>query len=526
MTLCENQTEFKKLVNCKSLGFYNCAEKTTIFLTNKGIGSVSNYFTIFVFDEQKKPTYTTTCLTPKLISISDSVSLGIVREIISIEEAVKCFEALCANINNTTIDLGQGQLTKSVCELVPKVFVPKSSTKEPQINKVLKNNYFNGSYVVEFFDLEKSCLSCLNASQIKKTNEAIYDIIPIDLFTVSDRIGNFIFQFPSINLKLHYKANQKGELNYTIHTDNRLASDINYQLICESVYDDNVIGYGIAHISSTDNSINITVGDTSNVINTSVIDLNTNIILNRQSTSFIQSMTFTLSVGSRFGTQREMYDENKKTIRAIDLVSNEKIEIPKPKPEKYMSIVERRQYNKRTADLLERLEFKQYGKINHDAQAIEDIISIMKKASSGKVYLWDPYLCAEDILKTWYYVDVYGLCLHAITSSEIPRLKKMDLPEWITEQRKAFETRSNNYGINLEFRCQHSNFGYGFHDRFIMIQNEQEKPKVWSIGTSFNSLGNSHHIIQEVRHPQMIVDAFEELWDSLSDETCLVWRKE
>ena len=59
-----------------------------------------------------------------------------------------------------------------------------------------------------------------------------------------------------------------------------------------------------------------------------------------------------------------------------------------------------------------------------------------------------------------------------------------------------------------------------------MIQNEQEKPKVWSIGTSFNSLGNSHHIIQEVRHPQMIVDAFEELWDSLSDETCLVWRKE
>lgn len=155
MTLYENQTEFNKLVNCKSLGFYNCAEKITIFLTNKGIGSVSNYFTIFAFDEQKKPTYTTTCLTPKLISISNSVSLGIVREIISLEDAAKCFDALCANIKNTTVDIGQGQLTKSVCELVPKVFVPKNSTKEPQINKVLKNNYFNGSYVVEFFDLEK-----------------------------------------------------------------------------------------------------------------------------------------------------------------------------------------------------------------------------------------------------------------------------------------------------------------------------------------------------------------------------------
>ena len=56
--------------------------------------------------------------------------------------------------------------------------------------------------------------------------------------------------------------------------------------------------------------------------------------------------------------------------------------------------------------------------------------------------------------------------------------------------------------------------------------NEKEKPRVWSIGTSFNSLGKSHHIIQEVQHPQMIVDAFEELWEELSYETCLIWRKD
>lgn len=524
MKLCEIQTDFNKLVNCNSLGFYNCVEKTTIFLINKKSGSTDNYFTIFVFDERINPTYISTYLTSKPISISDSISIGIVREVITIEAASKCFDALCEHISNGTVDIGQGSLAKGLCELVPKVFVPKNSTKEPQLNKVLKNNFFNGSYIIEFFDVEKNCLSSLNANQIKKANESIYHIVPIDLFAVSDRIGNFIFQFPSINLKHHYKGTQNGKLDFSIHTDSRLTPSINYQLICESVYDGNVIGYGIEHISSADNSLEIALGDISQMINTSIIDLNANLILSRQSTSLINGINLSFSIGTHFGRQREIYDENQSVIAAIDLVSKEDMELPKPHPEKYMSIVERRRYDKRTEDLLNRLEFKQYGKINHDQQAVKDVIEIMKKASSGKVYLWDPYLCAEDILKTWYYTTVYGLCLHAITSTAGIKFGEEKLPEWIKKQREAFETRSNNYGINLEFRCQHGIYGYGFHDRFIMIQNEKEKPRVWSLGTSFNSLGNSHHIIQEVRHPQMIVDAFEELWDSLSDDSCLVWR--
>jgi len=524
MTLDIRKNEFEKLLNCKSLGFYNCVEKTTIFLLNKESCSTDNYFTIFVFDERLKPTYTTTYLTPKLIPVSSSVSIGIVQEIISIEAATKCFDSLCENMTKSTVNLGQGQLTKSICELVPKVFVPQNSTKTPQVNNVLKNNFFNGSYIVEFFDVEKKCLSTLNSNQIKKANDAIYNVMPIDLFTVSDRIGNFIFQFPSINLKLHYKGNSNKGIDFSICTDSRLAPNINYQLICESIHDGNVVGYGTEQVLSVENSLEIALGDISQIINTSIIDLNANLILSRQSTSFINGINLSFSIGTHFGRQREIFDENQTVIAAIDLVSKEDMEIPKAHPEKYMSIVERRRYDKRTEDLLQRLEFKQYGKINNDKQAVKDVIEIMKKASTGKVYLWDPYLCAEDILKTWYYTNVHGLCLHAITSTDSIKLGEDKLPEWIKKQKEAFETRSNNYGINLEFRCQHGNYGYGFHDRFIMIQNEKEKPRVWSLGTSFNSLGNSHHIIQEVRHPQMIVDAFEELWDSLTDDSCLVWR--
>lgn len=76
--------------------------------------------------------------------------------------------------------------------------------------------------------MEKSCIACLNANQQKKISQVIYDIIPIDLFTISDRIRNFLFQFPSINLKLNYKADKEGKLNYSICTDNRLLHNVNY----------------------------------------------------------------------------------------------------------------------------------------------------------------------------------------------------------------------------------------------------------------------------------------------------------
>ena len=36
---------------------------------------------------------------------------------------------------------------------------------------------------------------------------------------------------------------------------------------------------------------------------------------------------------------------------------------------------------------------------------------------------------------------------------------------------------------------------------------------------------NKHHIIQSVEHPQMMIDAFEELWNELDAPECLVWKK-
>jgi hypothetical protein len=95
----------------------------------------------------------------------------------------------------------------------------------------------------------------------------------------------------------------------------------------------------------------------------------------------------------------------------------------------------------------------------------------------------------------------------------------------IAERSKLDNPIHNNYGINLEFRMQHSQYGWTFHDRFLIFPGSKEtRPKVYSLGTSVNSLGFSHHILQEISHPQRVIDAFEELWEKLNNEDCLIWK--
>ena len=64
------------------------------------------------------------------------------------------------------------------------------------LNKVLKNNFINGSYILEFFDCDKKIVNVLNTVQFRKMTDTIFDAIPIDLFSVSDRITSFLFKCP------------------------------------------------------------------------------------------------------------------------------------------------------------------------------------------------------------------------------------------------------------------------------------------------------------------------------------------
>lgn len=519
--------EYDELISCKSLGDYNCCEMISIILWNKMRKSASNLYTIFTFEERMSVDEKTEYLFEKLERITDEYSVGIQRKVFEASKIRDIFKMICTSRENLSIDIGDGDLQVGHLEGVTKVFIQQDSTIEILLNKVLKNNFRNGSYVMEFFDIDKTVLKIWTPKELEKLTEKIHSVIPIDLFSVSDRIGNFVFQFPSLNVKSSYFTNElESELTYQVSFRKECEEDDEFILLSEGNADDSVAAFGTKIFTRDGCDVTFTVGDASRICKTTIIDMKRQLILSRQDTSIIRKLSTIMEMGSQYNKQRLIYDENGSLISTLEPVYAENICVGPPIYRMRDDYIRNRQYARRVEELYARAEFRRYGRNAQANKAVIDVIALMNRVKIGKVYLWDPYLTVEDLLHTWYFTTSMNVKLYAITSGEIAEKSKMSVHTWISEQQKIMDKRSNHYGIHAELRCQWGDYGYSFHDRFLMnVRKEVDRPQVWSLGTSINSLGDKHHIVQSVEHPQMLVDAFEELWEELSNPECLVWKR-
>lgn len=518
--------EYDELISCKSFGNYNCCEMISVFLWNRKERSAANIYTIFSFEERATVEETSENV-GSFKQITDKYSVGVQKKVFEVSKVRSIFEKLCTGRKKQVIDIGDGDLQVGHLEAVPKVFIQQDSTLEKVVNKVLKNNFKNGSYIIDFFDIDKTVLNIWTTKEFKKLTDIIYDKIPIDLFTLSDRMGNFVFQFPSLNVRTSYHTNEtETSLTYHVAFREQCEEDDQFILMSEGVSDESTVAFGTQIFDSNGCNVTFTVGDASRVCKTTVIDIKKQLILSRQDTSFIREMSTIMEMGSQYGEQRLIYDENGSVVAAVEPVWAEDIHVGPPVFRMRDDYIKKRQYDRRVQELYKRAEFRQYGRGMQSQKALDDVIMLMDRVKTGKVYLWDPYLTVEDLLHTWYFTKSMNVKLYAITSSEIAEKSKMCTDDWIIQQQEIMNKRSNHYGIHVELRCQRENFGYPFHDRFLMnLSEDSREPQVWSLGTSVNSLGKKHHVIQSVEHPQILVDAFEELWEELSNPKCLVWKK-
>lgn len=464
--------EFDELISCKSLGSYNCCEMVSIYLCQREKEMPDNVYTIFVFETRPNVEKSSERLLKKLKSITDTYSLGIQRKVLDVSEVRSIFELLCNSRDKKEVDIGDGRLETGYLEGVSKVFIQQDSTKEMLLNKVLKNNFMNGSYILEFFDCDKKIINVLNTVQFRKMTDTIFDAIPIDLFSVSDRIGNFVFQFPSTNVRVSYKKDDmERQLTYDVSFDKECESDDQFLVLSEGVFDDSIISFGTRTFKQEGCNTTFEVGDASRFCRTTIIDVKRQLILSRQETSFIRRMTCVLQMGAQYGEQRIIYDETGQVVDIIELISAENVNIEQPVIRTRDSHIHKRQYSRRVDELYARAEFRRYGRDSEPQKALKDVIALMNRAQTGKVYLWDPYLTVEDILHTWYFTKSMNVTLYAITSGEIAEKSKMSVCDWIEQQQEIMEKRSNHYGIHVELRCQWADYGYSFHDRFLMVLN-------------------------------------------------------
>ncbi|KAL0630426.1 hypothetical protein Q9L58_010727, partial [Maublancomyces gigas] len=152
--------------------------------------------------------------------------------------------------------------------------------------------------------------------------------------------------------------------------------------------------------------------------------------------------------------------------------------------------------------------------------ALEDLRWLMKEHGTEGVWLWDPFLNAEDVLRTLFFCPHNDVPLRALTAGKTApdctqRLNTENCSSGREHQRLAREraerkkqeqaaqleaAKGNCRGLQLEFRIREGSAGWAFHDRFIIFPRAQSGALAWSLGTSINSFGVEHHILQKVSH--------------------------
>ena len=399
-----------------------------------------------------------------------------------------------------------------MCTFSKKYFTqPENSVEEIQINKILKNNFRDGSYIIEAFDIEKNNLNFLLDDPIllNEFSEKISEIIPISIGALSDRLGNVIFQFPKTLFRTDITA-IKPNRGFNIKLDYHplLKTIPKFTLITSNMLDDTILDFKVQEIESEED-VYISTSDT---LELKIVDASNCLILYYSKFVTLENMELKIGVKSH----QNRYFKNKDQVVEIPISSIE-INSAQKSTKTEKEWIRNRKYNQELKALEISRSFMQYFS-NKNEKALEDVRSLIQKYGDKGVYLWDPYLDAVDIKNTLYYSQHANVELRAITDIKNP---KQD--DQISKMKQSFDQDDQDYlFMNLEIRNRYGNNGWHFHDRFLIFP--LVNPKVWSLGISVNQLGKSHHILQEVKNAQHILNAFNKLWDELDNEECLIWK--
>src|SRR5208337_2800902 len=136
-------------------------------------------------------------LNPKRLSLRGlkGWSFGICRTLMTLPK----FEHGLAHFDATGIWSPAGSvLTTGALRQTDPQFVPPDWADSIPLNKVLKNNFWAGSHVLEWADPEKGLFKPFfgKASFLKELAELLLPFVPVDLAAVSDRLGNILVQVP------------------------------------------------------------------------------------------------------------------------------------------------------------------------------------------------------------------------------------------------------------------------------------------------------------------------------------------
>jgi hypothetical protein len=551
------QTDVARLTAPDVLGFYTFFEATEIFVVHDSDRVPHNVFSLLVAEERTEtaigqPRYLGSRIRLKSL---EGLAFGIKQCVRPIGELSTIFERFRETKEWRVSDQ---QLHVGALSPVPTQFVPPDSTTSAPWNHVLKNNFWNGSYVVELMDTTKSILQPLfdEPKRLQELSDAIQKQLPIRLASLSDRLGNVVVQLPiTVQIATFAKNRLSGEAIVSIRWHPK-AAPRPLRASCEMQFDNTITGYASASIQGPMNALPTVDGQG---MQRSILwdDQYQVILAATEPTGFINTIGLNMHFSDpepRVFTLKDQ-DGCEKQIR-VGLSNATENTIGAPRRDRGEEWTRHRIYREEASQLAAQRRFVQYkpaagheGSV-HEA-ALKDVRLLLSQYGKHGAWIWDPYLSADDVLRTLFYCPHKSAELRALTagyerppgSHAKPTLVSIrrQIGEWIRQnsffhrppeptfaekQRAVFvSAKSNLRSLRLEFRMRTGPSGWAFHDRFLIFPRAgSDRALAWSLGTSVNSLGRQHHILQQVDDAQLVEQAFEELWDQLNKPEHLVWK--
>jgi hypothetical protein len=549
------RAEVARLLAPGVLGFYTHFEVTEVFAVRDEERIPFNVFSILVAEEhdgvsEQGPFYLgerirLNSLRGWMFGIQRCLRPG--SQITKAFEHFQCAEEWCPSGERLHV----GALMPA-----PTQFVPPDSTESVPWNNVLKNNFWSGSHIVEWIDPEKTTVKSLfeEPPRLQELSEAIQKHVPLRLASLSDRLGNVVVQVPGSVLVANFAKGRNGEAIVSVRWHPK-ATPRPLRATCAMQFDNTISAYASGTLKGSD--LTLPMQDAQGTLRGVLWDDQYQVIVAATaSTGFINTIGLNMHIADpepRVFTIRNP-DGSEERCR-VGLWTSAYNAVGAPAPDRGEKWTHRRIYRDEAVRLAQSRRFVQYDPlpgqqdVEHD-KALKDIRALINQYGEKGACLWDPYLSADDILRTLFYCSHDNSILRALTagqeypSGSIPKPTlaslRSQLMEWLRQafwkprlkpsfaerQRTVLDAANSNFrGLRLEYRIKTGSAGWPFHDRFLIFPGEEGAgARAWSLGTSVNSLGKRHHILQQVDDGQLVMDAFNRLWDELGQSQHLVWR--
>jgi hypothetical protein len=560
----EQIAHLKKLLTPGLIGTYHSFEVTEV-IGFQPDGTATNLLSLLVAEPGHPPADSKLdFLTPNRIPLPKTKwKIGVSRFRIKPQRLIDALQNLSAT---GEWKLVQAPLKVGALTPVPPQFVPSDSFRPHPWNGILKNNFFDGSHVLELFDREKvETRFILDEPRVlTELGRLVRLYAPIGIDGLSDRMGNVLIQMPVTLLVTRFGGHEEGTfpLEPAWHPGYatrplRISWEIFEDATIEDFTSRAIQGAPAKFpLHSKRMGARYIVWD----------DVNDVIVAASAQTAFFG--------GNVSVTSHTMSSANREFLRptAADsapepatVLLREKAKSPHGShPNLREPWRSRRLFRESLHALQMRKEFVQYGGLSGAGrdQALADVRWLLAQHGSGGAWLWDPYLDAKDVLSTLFYcpwqdADLRALSAGKTASEDEQEHGKAKLApitgwrkwKWLTRLLSVIgrtsvkskgppaatawkarqcdllkDLKGNGKGLRLEFRVRSGSAGWPFHDRFLIFPTAPEGVIAWSLGTSVNALGGKHHILQKVSDGELIRQSFLELWDALDAPDYQVWK--